>query len=109
MNIAFAGFRHGHIFSLYNMAFYSEKFHISGFHEENTVVKEQISLANGIEFNYNTFEDILSDSNIDVIGIGDYFSKRGSMVISALKSGKHVICDKPICTSLCELDEIEKL
>ena len=31
------------------------------------------------------------------------------MIIDALKHGKHVICDKPLCTSLSELDEIEKL
>ena len=31
------------------------------------------------------------------------------MVIAALKRGKHVMCDKPICTELSELYEIQKL
>ena len=31
------------------------------------------------------------------------------LAIEALKHGKHIICDKPICTDLKELDEIEKL
>lgn len=34
--------------------------------------------------------------------------KRG-YIIEALKHNKHVICDKPICTDLKELEEIEKL
>ena len=36
-------------------------------------------------------------------------AKQDVELIDALKRGKHVICDKPICTSLEELDEIERL
>ena len=46
---------------------------------------------------------------MEAVAIGDYFQKRGGMIIAALKAGKHVICDKPLCTSLEELDEIERL
>jgi len=56
-----------------------------------------------------TYQDILDDSNVDIVAIGDYFGIRGEMVMSALQSGKHVICDKPICTNLHELDVIESL
>jgi predicted dehydrogenase len=45
----------------------------------------------------------------DAVAIGDYYSKRGSLAIRALRAGKHVIADKPLCTDLKELDEIEKL
>ena len=44
-----------------------------------------------------------------MVAIGDYYAKRGQLVIEALKNSKHVICDKPICTELSELDEIERL
>lgn len=109
MNIAFAGFRHGHIIGLYDMAISSNEVNVAGCFEENNEAKEKAKKDRGMDFNYNSYEEVLADSNVDVIAIGDYYGKRGKMVIEALKSGKHVICDKPICTSLCELDEIERL
>lgn len=109
MNLAFAGFRHGHIFVLYDMASKSADVNIAGCFEENDVERKNIADVNGIDFNYDSYEAILSDDSVDAVAIGDYYGKRGKMVIDALKSGKHVICDKPLCTSLEELDEIEKL
>ncbi|MBR5156795.1 MAG: Gfo/Idh/MocA family oxidoreductase [Clostridia bacterium] len=109
MNIAFAGFRHGHILSLYFKAIDSDEVSIKGCFEENDKEREKMADAYKIDFNYQTYEEILSDDSIDIVAIGDYFAKRGKMSIEALKRGKHVICDKPICTSLDELSEIEKL
>ena len=109
MNLAFAGFRHGHIFTLYNMAVDEKAVNIIGCFEENDAEREKVASEKGIEFNYKTYEELLDDGNVEVVAIGDYYGKRGRMVIEALKKGKHVICDKPICTELSELDEIEKL
>ena len=106
MNIAFAGFRHGHIYGLYDKVLSSERVNLAGCFEETENAKNEAKSLRDIDFNYNTYEDILGDENIDIIAIGDYYGKRGRMVIDALKSGKHVICDKPICTSLDELCEI---
>ena len=107
MNIAFAGFRHGHIFGLYDK---TEKCaHISGCFEEDDHERKSIEKSKGICFNYSRYEDILNDESVDAVAIGDYYGKRGKMIIDALKHGKNVICDKPLCTSFEELDEIEKL
>ena len=106
MNLAFAGFRHSHILSLYNAAVTDENVNIVGCLEENpaeSIITDAVSLT------YASYEEILSDARVDAIAIGDYYAKRGQMVIAALKAGKHVICDKPICTNLDELDEIEAL
>ena len=109
MNIAFAGFRHGHIFGLYNMVEKNDKVNLIGCFEENPDAKKAAETNRGIEFNFNSYDEILENKDVDIIAIGDYYGKRGKMVIDALKAGKHVICDKPICTDLTELDEIEKL
>jgi len=109
MNLAFAGFRHGHILALYDMALRDTDISVVGCFEENTAEREAVQASKGINFNYSTYEEILADANVEAVAIGDYYGKRGKMVIEALKSGKHVICDKPICTSLEELDEIERL
>lgn len=109
MNIAFAGFRHSHIMVLYNKVLNDESICITGCYEENAKAKEEAEKKWGISFTYDTYEELLNDANADAVAIGDYYQKRGSMVISALEHGKHVICDKPICTDLVELEKIRQL
>ncbi len=108
MNILFAGFRHSHIMGLYNMALENSNVNIVGCYERD--IKNSIVADNTeINFNVDSYEDALKDKTIDAVAIGDYYGIRGKMVIDALRHGKHVICDKPICTSLKELKVIEKL
>ena len=109
MKIAFAGFRHGHIWGLYNSVIENPEIELGGCYERDEKARKVAEDDNGIKFNYNSYEDILNDKSIDAVAIGDYYGIRGKMVIDALKAGKHVICDKPVCTDLKELDEIERL
>ena len=109
MNIAFAGFRHGHINSLYKIASESENINLTGCFERDENAKCEAKEKLNAEFNYESYEEILNDEQVDAIAIGDYYGIRGKMIISALKAGKHVVCDKPLCTDLKELEEIEKL
>lgn len=108
MNIAFAGLRHSHIFVLYEMAKNNPHYNIVGAFEsdENAIAQAE---QNGIFINYKSFESLLLDSEVDIVALGGCFGDRGKMAIDALKAGKHVIADKPLCTSLSELDEIECL
>lgn len=108
MNLAFAGFRHGHIMGLFRMATENEEVNLVGCFEENSDARKDAE-ANGVSFNYKTYDELLNDEKVEAVAIGDYYGNRGKLVIEALKSGKHVICDKPICTSLDELSEIEAL
>ena len=101
MNIAFAGFRHVHIFDLYNTALNEDSVSIVGCFEENTTARKSAEDL-GINFRYNTYKQLLEDKEVDIVAIGDYYGIRGQRVIEAL-------CDKPLCTSLEELDIIEKL
>lgn len=109
INIAFAGFRHSHIFGLYDSALHSKNVEITGCFEENPEEREKVEKAYDINFSYGSYDEVLNDKSVDAIAIGDYYGKRGKMVIKALEYGKHVICDKPICTDLSELEVIEKL
>ncbi len=109
MNLAFAGFRHSHIFGLYNSAMKSGRVNVVGCFEEDEASRNEVSKELGVVFNYATYEELLADSSVDAVAIGDCYGKRGNLAIEALKAGKHIILDKPICTSLEELDEIERL
>lgn len=108
MNIAFAGLRHSHIFGLYDSCLKEPRVHITGCYEKDDSARAAAA-SYSIEVNYNLYDDILNDKKVDAVAIGDYYGIRGQLVIKALKAGKHVICDKPVCTQIKELDEIEGL
>lgn len=109
MHIAFAGFRHGHITGLFKEALQASDISITGCFEADPQARKAMEDSLAVDFNYHSYEELLTDPSVEVVVIGDYYSKRGSMVIDALKHGKHVICDKPICTELDELDQIQDL
>jgi predicted dehydrogenase len=100
-----AGFRHGHIFSLLNSIKETSDCEIVACCETHAETRATLDF----EVKYDNFDKMLKEVECDVVAIGDYYGIRGSLAIKALKAGKHVIADKPICTSLEELDAIEKL
>ena len=108
MKIAFAGLRHGHIFVLYNMAKENPLYEITGAFEENAEAKAAAE-AQGVLCNYVNYEALLADPQVEAVALGGCYADRGGMAIAALKAGKHVIADKPLCTDLNELDTIERL
>lgn len=109
IKIAFAGFRHGHIYGLYRLAEKNPNIEIAAAWEEDASARSAAGKALGVQFNYDNYENLLKDKSIDVVAIGDYYGKRGSLAIKALKAGKHIYVDKPLCTSMEELNEIERL
>ncbi len=108
MKIGFAGFRHDHIFVLYEMAKNHPNFEIVGACEEDEISREKAA-QKGVAFSHVSYSEFLKDTQIQAVAIGSAYGDRGQMAIQALKAGKHVICDKPLCTSEEELDEIERL
>lgn len=108
MKVAFAGFDHDHIFGLYEMIKADENYEITGIWEEYPAVAERIKKS-GIELTHNSYGEMLEYSNADIVAVGACFADRGRLIIEALKAGKHVISDKPICTDMDELKEIKKL
>lgn len=108
MKIAFAGLRHGHIFVLYDMARENPLFEVAGAFEADPSAR-QAAVQRGVDCRYESFESLLNDPTVEAVALGGCYADRGGMAIQALCSGKHVIADKPLCTSLEELDAIEKL
>lgn len=107
LNIAFAGLRHGHIFSLYDEAMNNPEYRVVGAFEENEAARIDAE-KRGLVCNYSSLDELLADDNVDVVALGGCFGERGGYAIKALRAGKHVIADKPLATSLSELSMIEK-
>jgi glucose-fructose oxidoreductase len=55
-------------------------------------------------FGYGTMQDMAGNADIDVIYVVTPNSLHAEHVIAAAKSGKHVICEKPMALSVAECD-----
>lgn len=106
--VAFVGFRHSHIDGLYSRMKDSDQYTIVAACEENAEAAAAAK-ERGIDITFNDFHEMMQQCEFDILAIGDYFGIRGARAISALVAGKHVIADKPLCTSLAELREIRHL
>ncbi len=109
LRIAFAGFRHGHILGIYDLAGRSDDVEIAAACEEDTPTREQTESAGRVKLTHDSYDEMYRQGDFDVLAVGDYYARRGEIVIRALQAGKHVISDKPICTKLDQLDRIAEL
>ena len=107
--IAFSGFRHSHILSLYKLACERPDIEITGASETHAETRDAVNRGGGAAIAFDSLDRLLNEVECDVIAIGDYYSRRGPTAIAALTNGKHVISDKPLSTSLDEVDQIEEL
>lgn len=55
---------------------------------------------------YGSFERVLSDDDVEAVLIATPNDSHKEIAIAALRSGKHVICEKPVAMNVAELDEI---
>jgi len=108
LRVAAVGFRHGHILSFIKQAQELEYCELAGVVEESDDDLSLLERAE-VERTHATFDDLLDDEEFDVVATAEYYAKRGSVIIKALEAGKHVICDKPMCTSIDELRRIKHL
>ena len=107
--IAFAGFRHSHILDLYEFARECDDLSIVAAAEDHELTASQVA-DKGAKLTHSETSELFDDADAyDIVAIGDYYGRRGELAIRALELGKHVISDKPICTSLDELDTIERI
>lgn len=105
LRLAFAGFRHAHIFDLYQRALDHIGIEVTGTWE-NDPTASLLSMKS-ITPSHTTYEALLD--SCDAVAIGDCYGRRGRLVLQALRSGKHVISDKPLCTSMDEWEKIASL
>ena len=104
--IGFWGLKHPHVFDLLRFAKQNGETLITGAFEPDASYAEKAG-----EFGrfYKSREELLNDPAVDIVAIGDSYASRGREAIDALRHGKHVLTDKPLCTRTEELEEIERL
>jgi predicted dehydrogenase len=60
----------------------------------------------GISKAYKSAEELLADPTIDVVHICTPNSSHVSLSLAALNAGKHVICEKPLATSVADAQDL---
>ena len=89
--IAFAGFRHGHIFDLYSLACASPALEVVAACEEHAETRAEIRAKDTAAITHDRIEQMLDEVDCDIVATGTYFADRGPVLIEALSHGKHVI------------------
>lgn len=60
----------------------------------------------GVRTIYDSYESMLADPLIDAIYVATPNHLHASHAVQALRAGKHVLCEKPVCVTTAELDLI---
>lgn len=106
IRLAIAGLRHPHIETIIDEAIQRDEVELVAVSESDPDVRQEA----GDRFGTPTFDshtEMLATAQIDVIGVGAIYAERGKIVSDALRAGVDVIADKPLCTTLDDLDAIE--
>lgn len=67
---------------------------------------EQVAEKFNADYCTTDFNKILNDTNVDLVMISTKHDSHASLTLDALKAGKNVFVEKPLATSLSELNEI---
>lgn len=57
---------------------------------------------------FSSYQDLLTDPGIDAVSVCTANTSHAEITIAALKAGKHVLCEKPMATSLADCEAMVK-
>lgn len=78
-----------------------------GFYDINVErAKELAEKYNGKA--YESYEELLNDPEIDAVSVCAANSVHAEITVAALKAGKHVLCEKPMATTIEDCEEMVK-
>jgi predicted dehydrogenase len=107
--IAFLGFRHGHVRDAYRRARERPDLEIVACCEEDAGVRAALEREGVVKVTHRDHRKLLETVDCDAVVVGTVFGSRGAIVADSLAAGRHVLADKPLCTTVAELNRIEEL
>lgn len=106
LKLGIAGLRHPHIETIVAEALQRPDVALVAISEPDPQIRAEAGDRFGTPA-YESHTGMLAAEDLDAIGVGAVYAERGQIVAEALRAGVHVIADKPLCTSLSDLDAIE--
>ncbi len=77
---------------------------VSGHHDKAERIATQYGVPAGSIYSYDNFDEIAHNPNIDAVYVALPNSMHAEYTIRAAKAGKHVLCEKPMCTSVADAE-----
>lgn len=83
-------------------------FHFRGIATTGGIGASQATSSTPFEYSTNDYHELLKDASIDLVVVTTNHNTHGKFVVEALKAGKHVYCEKPLCLTEEELKQIQE-
>lgn len=107
MKVAILGAAHQHVDYVLAEAAKRDEFELVAAAEPDPQLRERF--LGGISAPlYDTPRQLLEAHDIDVALITGIYSQRAEAAVAALRAGAHVLADKPLCTSLTQLESVRE-
>lgn len=84
-------------------------YHFKGLATTGGIGASQAQDVFSFEYTTNNYKDLINDSKIELIVVSTQHNTHAKFIIEALKNGKHVYCEKPMCLKIEELNEIKEV
>jgi len=109
LRIGVAGLKHSHVNHILKLAAKDPNVVVVAIAEDDEQNRKEFERNFGQPVRYANHRELLKLEKLDALVVCEEFGRRGEVVIAALRAGKHVFCDKPLCTRLEELKTIAAL
>lgn len=107
MKVAILGAAHGHVDYALTELKHRPDLELVGAAEPDPQMRQQfLGGLDGVPV-FETIDELVDRVEFDVALIAGIYSERAAATLAALGAGAHVLADKPLCTSLADLELIE--
>ena len=109
LRIGVAGLKHGHVYHVLKLAAKDPRVSIVALADDDEQNRKEGERVFGKPVRYANHRELLESEKLDAVVVCEEFGRRGEVAIAALRAGKHVFSDKPLCTRTEELKTIAAL
>ena len=109
LRIAIAGLKHEHVKTVLRLALADRRVSVVALADDDPANRTAYEQAFGQPVRYASHRELLESVEFEALVVCEVFARRGAAVSDALAAGKHVFCDKPLCTRIAELARIAAL
>ncbi|OUS70800.1 dehydrogenase [Paenibacillus sp. MY03] len=104
LRVGMVGFAHGHAYSYLNALQTIPQVAVTGLYDEERSRIDRIVQQDGITY-YDDYRELLG-TDIDAVVICAENSRHAALTIEAARSGKHVLCEKPLGVNKAEMEQM---
>jgi myo-inositol 2-dehydrogenase / D-chiro-inositol 1-dehydrogenase len=66
----------------------------------------KFAMRHGIANSFTDYREMLKQADVEMVSVTAPYRLHAQMTIDAARAGKHVVCEKPLCITLDEADEM---